>query len=222
MPVSNPILPNAIAVFAKAPLPGRVKTRLHACMTPEQAAELHTAFVVDFWDHLRGLQDVSRYLYCDRSWASFECLAGPENYRLQRGDGLGERMYRCIEELSARGHRRIVLLGSDSPTLPLEYIDQAFQCLDQAGAVLGPADDGGFYALGCRRPHPGMFSGVTWSSADTRLQTEQALGRIGLSVALLPAWYDVDTRDELARLAKEPVLPPQTKAWFERHSGVLA
>ena len=191
-------------------------------MSAEQAAELHAAFVVDFWDRLRGLRDVSRYLYCDQSWASFERLAGPENYRLQQGVGLGERMFTCIEELSARGHSRIVLLGSDSPTLPLEYIDQAFRRLDQAGAVLGPADDGGFYALGCHRPHPGMFSGVTWSSTATRRQTEQAFRAIGLSVALLPAWYDVDTRDELVRLAKEPALPPRTKAWFERHSRVLA
>ena len=165
--MSDPVLSNAIAVFAKAPLPGRVKTRLHACMSAEQAADLHAAFVVDFWDRLRGLRDVSRYLYCDQSWASFERLAEPENYRLQQGAGLGERMFTCIEELSARGHSRIVLLGSDSPTLPLEYIDQAFRCLDQASAVLGPADDGGFYALGCHRPHPGMFSGVTWSSTSS-------------------------------------------------------
>jgi len=212
---------NAIAVFAKAPLAGCVKTRLHACMSPEQAAALHAAFVEDLWSRLRGLPNVALYLYCDQTWAAFQELAGPENFGVQQGTGLGERMLRCIEELSNSGHSRIVLLGSDSPTLPLEYIEQAFQCLDQTDAVLGPCEDGGYYAIGCREPHPGMFDDVTWSSPETRSQTEQAFKAAGLGFALLPAWYDVDTRAELVRLGKKPVLPPRTKAWFARHARVL-
>ena len=219
--VSVTAVSNAIAVFAKAPLPGRVKTRLHDCMSAGQAAELHAAFVVDLWERLGGLRDVARCLYCDQSWPPFRDLAGAENYRVQQGAGLGERMLRCMEELLRLGHKRVVVLGSDSPTLPLEFIDQAFRRLDQADAVLGPAEDGGYYAVGCRRTDPRMFSGVTWSSPETRRQTERALEAAGFRVALLPPWYDVDTKTELARLAAEPLLPPRTREWLARHRPLL-
>lgn len=190
-------------------------------MSAEQAAELHTAFVMDLWERLGGLRDVARHLYCDQLWPPFRDLAGAENYGLQEGDDLGERMLRCMEELLRRGYQHIVVLGSDSPTLPLEFIDEAFRCLDQTDAVLGPAEDGGYYAVGCRRSDPRMFSGITWSSPDTRRQTEQAFDEAGFSVALLPPWYDVDTKAELARLAVEPVLPPRTREWLSRHRRVL-
>ena len=206
---------------AIAPLPGRVKTRLQTCMSAEQAAELHAAFVVDTWSKLRELGGVALYLYSDLSWGAFEEMAGQDNFGLQRGVDLGERMLLCMEELIGRGHSRVLLLGSDSPTLPLEYIKEGFRSLDQNDAVLGPAEDGGYYAVGCRRTDPRMFSGVTWSSPETCSQTERALEAAGFKVGLLPIWYDIDTRAELARLAEEPALPSRTREWFTLHRRVL-
>lgn len=211
----------AIAVFAKAPLPGHVKTRLQTCMSAEQAAELHAAFVIDTWSKLLKLSGVARYLYSDRSWQAFEEMAGQESFGLQRSADLGERMLHCMEELIGRGHSRVLLLGSDSPTLPLEYVEQGFRILDQTDAVLGPAEDGGYYAVGCRRTDPRMFSGVTWSSPETRSQTQRAFETAGFEVGLLPSWYDVDTRTELVRLAEDPALPPRTREWFALHRPLL-
>ena len=94
--------------------------------------------------------------------------------------------------------------------------------LRECDAVLGPSDDGGYYAVGCRRPLAGMFEGVTWSSGHTREQTEAALRRLGYSVQLLAPWYDIDTFDDLQRLAAEANLPPRTRAWLDKHTHRFA
>lgn len=212
----------AIALFAKAPVPGRVKTRLHTCMTAAQSADLHAAFVADTWERLASVTGVDRYLYCDQPWDAFEQLAGPERFKLQRGDDLGSRMLACMEELSALGHERILLFGSDSPSLPVAYVEQALVALDRTDTVLGPADDGGYYAVGCRRPDPEMFADVTWSSPNTLRETASSFRSCNLTVTLLADWYDIDTEAELARLAAEPLIPPNTRRWFERNPDIRA
>ena len=211
----------AIAVFAKAPLPGRVKTRLRTCLTAAQSAELHAAFVADTWRGLAVLTGMRRYLYCDQVWKPFEELAGPEQFAIQDGVDLGARMLNCMKELSMLRHDRILLLGSDSPTLPIAHVEQAFMALDHTDTVLGPTADGGYYAVGCRRPDTRMFAGVTWSSEDTLRETEAAFRACSLSVSLLPEWYDVDTEAELARLASEPDIPPNTRRWLDGNPDVM-
>lgn len=215
-------LSQSIAIFAKAPVPGRVKTRLHTCMTAAQSADLHAAFVADTWERVSSVTGVDRYLYCDQPWETFEQLAGPDKFKLQQGGDLGARMVACMQELSTLGYERIVLLGSDSPSLPVDYVEQAFVALNRTDTVLGPAEDGGYYAVGCRRPDPGMFAGVTWSSPDTLRETAASFRAYNLTVTLLADWYDVDTEVELARLAAEPLMPPNTRRWFERNPDIRA
>jgi len=214
-------LSKAIAVFTKAPLPGRVKTRLRTCMSAAQAAELHQAFVADTWRRLTVPTGVRRYLYCDQAWEPFEELAGRERFAIQHGVDLGARMINCMKELSLRRHDRILLLGSDSPTLPIAHVEQAFMALDRTDTVLGPTADGGYYAVGCRRPDTRMFADVTWSSEDTLRETEAAFRACSLSVSFLPEWYDVDTEAELARLASDPGVPPNTRRWLDRNPDVM-
>ena len=191
-------------------------------MSSAQAAELHAAFVTDIWRRLTVLSGVNRYLYCDQAWEPFEELAGPEHFAVQHGVDLGARMLNCMKELSVRRHDRILLLGSDSPTLPIAYIEQAFAALDRTDTVLGPTDDGGYYAVGCRRPETRMFAGVTWSSEHTLRETEAAFCACELTVSLLPEWYDVDTEVEMERLAAEPDVPPNTRRWFGSNPDVKA
>lgn len=212
---------NAIALFAKAPRAGRVKTRLYGVLTPEDAAALQQAFVLDVWNRLRELA-AAVYLYSDIAWKPYQELAGPESARLQRGDDLGDKMFHCFQELARRGHERVLIVGSDSPTLPGGYLRNGLEMLETADAILGPAEDGGYYAVGCRRGHPDMFQGVTWSSAETRQRTEAAFRRAGLSVRFLPNWYDVDTVEDLRRLAADPALPPRTRAWFAERPELAA
>ncbi len=209
-------MPAAIAQFAKAPRPGQVKTRLQPRVSAHDAAELQRALVADVWAKLQVFEDVAIYLYCDVPWAPYEQLAGPR-IALQRGADLGARMVHCFQELSGLGFDRILIVGSDSPTLPPEYVRQGLELLDRADAVLGPCEDGGYYAVGCRRPHPAMFDHVRWSTAQTLAQTQSALGAIGYSVLRLPPWYDVDTVNDLERLAADSALPEQTRAWLAAH-----
>ena len=213
---------DALALFAKAPVPGRVKTRLQPALSPEQAAALHEAFVEDTWESLQRLGCKTLYLFSDIDGPRFRELAGPGRVSLQRGEDLGRKMLHCFEDLHAQGHDRIVIVGSDSPTLPRQYLDQAFDLLGEVDAALGPAEDGGYYAVGCRRPRSDMFDDVAWSSEETLLQTEAGFRRAGLRSARLPSWYDVDTPGDLVRLAADPRLPSHTKDWLGRHDALVA
>ena len=207
----------AIALFAKAPIAGRVKTRLQPPLTPEQAADLHRAFVLDLWESLSSISEVSLFLFRDKTWPAGDEPAPPERCGLQQGSDLGERMLHCFDELQGRGHDRVLIVGGDSPTLPLAYLEQGLERLRDTDAVLGPSEDGGFYAVGCRQAPPRMFAGVHWSAASTREETERTFEREGLHCETLPEWYDIDTETDLRRLSVERILPPRTKAWFDRH-----
>jgi hypothetical protein len=106
------------------------------------------------------------------------------------------------------GRPQAIILGSDSPTLPRGHIQRL---LDSAADVaLGPCEDGGYYAIACRRVHPEMFDGVQWSTPHVLEQTERAVRASGLSLERGDLWYDVDGPKDLARLMREPALPPCT------------
>ena len=212
---------DALVLFTKAPVPGRVKTRLQPALSPEQAAALHQAFVEDSWETLQCLGRESIRLFADIDWPRFRELAAPAGISLQRGKDLGRRMLHCFKDLHNEGHDRIVIVGSDSPTLPGEYLDQAFDQLDKVDAVLGPADDGGYYAVGCRCPRSDMFDRVALSSPQTLQQTETAFRRAGLRSVRLPSWYDIDTPRDLVRLAADPRLPKHTRDWLDRHNVLV-
>ena len=186
-------------------------------LTSQQAAGLHRAFVLDVWASLNNIPNLSLYLYRDEAWPGGDEPAPQENRGLQQGSDLGERMLHCFEELQARGHDRVVVVGGDSPTLPPVYLEQGLEKLRDTDAVLGPSEDGGFYAVGCRQAPPRMFAGVHWSAASTRTETERAFEREGLRCETLPEWYDIDTETDLRRLSVQRDLPRHTRAWFDRH-----
>lgn len=210
----------AIALFARAPIPGQVKTRLIGRFTPEQACDLHRAFVRDMWEMLVAFSaQAELFLYTDQEEKEWRALAGPR-VRLQRGGDLGKRMLRCFEEMQADGLGPLLILGSDSPALPPAFIAPWSERLTCVTALLGPAEDGGYYAIGCRTPHPRMFEGVNWSTRQTFAQTESALRRCGFQPAYLPMYYDVDTFEDLCRLSAESHLPPHTRRWLGKNFGV--
>jgi rSAM/selenodomain-associated transferase 1 len=212
----------AVALFAKAPKPGHVKTRLQPPLTPEEAAALHWAFSADSWERLQLLPGVAAYFYTDELWDAGLQLPGKPEARLQRGDDLGARMFHCLEYLHLAGHQLGMIVGGDSPSLPMDYLLQGFQLLRECDAVLGPSGDGGYYAVGCRSPRAGMFRDVSWSTPSTFDETLAAFKRAGLLTRLMPAWYDVDTPSDLQRMAEEPQLPRHTHAWIDAHAARVA
>lgn len=207
----------ALAIFAKRPVPGQVKTRLTPALSPEQAASLHWAMVQDTWALASQLTDVEPHLFVDQPWESFEILTRGRPVLLQPAGDLGHRMFSCFQSLTSHEFKFFIIIGTDSPTLPKAHIEAAFDRLENDDdAVLGPAEDGGYYLVGCRRPHPRMFASVSWSGPETLAQTQAAFDAVGYRTHLTPIWRDVDSIGDLQRLAGEPV-GPSVREWLEQN-----
>ncbi|MDH3444227.1 MAG: TIGR04282 family arsenosugar biosynthesis glycosyltransferase, partial [Deltaproteobacteria bacterium] len=150
---------NALAVMAKAPLPGETKTRLMPALSAEDAAELARALLCDQLAHLTAITDADLFLAFtpDSARPLFEELAPPAFHLFaQEGEDLGPRMTNVFEKLHAHGYRNMVLVGGDLPPVPLEIFAQAFALLNnpRRRVVLGPSRDGGYYLVGCNQPTP--------------------------------------------------------------------
>lgn len=211
-----PDQPDAVAVFAKAAIPGQVKTRLTARYSPQEAAAFHAACVQDLWARLTDRFDGRVWLFSDLDWPDWRALAGADRFRLQRSGDLGERMRACFEDLRAAGAGRMAILGSDSPTVPLDLVDECLEALnDERDASLIPTEDGGYCLIGCRQPHQAMFNGVRWSTESTRPDTESALRRAGYRVRPVGLWWDVDQPEDVDRLARDPEIGVRLQRFLE-------
>ncbi|MCB1018900.1 MAG: TIGR04282 family arsenosugar biosynthesis glycosyltransferase [Acidobacteria bacterium] len=206
----------SIAVFAKAALPGRVKTRLTPVLSPEQAAAFHQACVEDIWRTALALVGEGARLYTDEPFEPWMDLAGPDCVRYQKGPDLGVRMLNCFEDLAQEGFRRMMIIGADSPQVPPAHYREGLDLLvSEKDAVLGMSSDGGFYAVGCRKPRRMMFRDVHWSTELAYSETRAAFELAGLSLKSgMYTHYDVDTPEDLERLRREPSLGPRLHAWF--------
>ena len=196
---------NALAVMAKAPLAGQVKTRLLSSFTAEEAAELSRSLLVDQLNHVQELDQTDFYLVFapDDARLLMEKLA-PSCFRLfpQQGDDLGGRMAAVFERLFQMGHKNIALIGGDLPPVPLGFFDQAYAFLMslKKRVVLGPSRDGGYYLVGCNQPTPEIFQGMTWSHSEVLTETQNKLASLKVDYHLLPPWFDIDTVDDLRYL----------------------
>ncbi len=182
-------------LFAKWPKPGAVKTRLAAETSPEWAADVARAFLLDMLDCFASVR-VRRILAFapDSEESAFaEVVTGRFQLVPQVNGDLGARLADFFEQQFRAGAQQVVVIGSDSPSLPAEFIDEAFAKLDAADVVLGPATDGGYYLIGCARPLPGLFLGIPWSGPRVLLETMKRASQLDLRLALLEPWYDVDS-----------------------------
>lgn len=205
----------AIILFAKAPVPGRVKTRLAEHLGAARAAELHAALVSDMLETLGSLADSADIeLHTDietDAWAEARVSRSLQS----ESEDLGARMYHALEKALEAGRPRAMIVGSDVPGLPPSHLQELLAA--GSDVALGPVEDGGYYAVACRRIHSAMFRGVRWSGPSALSDTVRAAGECGLSVALGPRWFDVDCLEDLRRLLAEPVIPRHTKEWLERN-----
>lgn len=210
---------NALIVVAKRPTPGHTKTRLTPPLSPQQAAALYECFLRDTLDSIRRVPDVRpavAYLPAEER-AYFTALAPDFDLVLQEGDDLGARLDNALTRALDAGHQRAVIMNSDSPTLPPDCLTRAFDALaNGADVVLGPADDGGYYLIGLRRPAPRLLREVRMSTPQVLADTQALAAEEGLRVALLPVWYDVDDAASLARLKAELTNTPGDVAPYTR------
>jgi rSAM/selenodomain-associated transferase 1 len=195
-----------ILVFAKAPLPGQVKTRLIPALGAQGAARLHERLLRETLLRMSRVAkmrpDVGLELWCapDRSHPLFQelCLAHALRLQDQCAGDLGQRLFAGASEALRRAHA-VLLIGSDCPDLGVEQIDQAVSALRAPGidAVLGPALDGGYALLGIRRAEPGLFTNMPWGGDRVAAVTRERMIALGWCWRELPELRDVDRPEDL-------------------------
>jgi rSAM/selenodomain-associated transferase 1 len=224
----------ALVIFAKAPIAGQVKTRLCPPLTHDEAATLHGSFVIDMLERTKVAAiklklPIDRYLACAPSstLVFFQIMEERQSVKLidQVGDDLGARMQQAFSTLFGRGYQRVFIVGTDVPSLPLDHYKQALALLDTHEVVLGPALDGGYYLIGLKQPRPELFAGIAWSTNRVLAATQEKAASLGLKVALIPSWRDVDSIDDLQALidasAADAKKPKNEQSFSSRTAGAL-
>ncbi len=187
-----------LGCFCKQPIPGQVKTRLARETSPAWAGRVAHAFCLDVLDRMRGISACRLLAYAPKEAdAHFRAVVASGFQLHPQADGdLGQRMAAFFAHWLPSAPDGVVLIGTDSPTLPTSFIEQAFAALQDADVVLGPATDGGYYLIGCRGRVPAVFDGIAWGTRSVLAETVQRLESLDVRLALLPPWYDVDTLDD--------------------------
>jgi rSAM/selenodomain-associated transferase 1 len=195
-----------LLIFAKYPQPGMVKTRLCPPLRPLEAAEVHRACIQHVcWSarpsaQIRGILAITP----DHATDGFREIVGDELEIWPQGGGdLGDRLGRCVRRAFDDGAERVICIGTDSPTMPAQTLEQAEHLLDRADLVLGPCQDGGFYLLGLRAPAEGLFGRVRWGGPQVADRVSRNAARLGLHVAELDSWYDLDRPADLRRAVND-------------------
>ena len=199
----------ALIVMAKRPFPGQTKTRLVPPFSPGEAARLYEALLKDTITLARAVPKVTPFVAYDPadrdSRAYFQKIAPDFQLIEQRGSSLGERLDHVLSTGLALGYDQVVAMNSDSPTLPVDLLEEAFQRLDDplTDVVLGPCDDGGYYLIGWKRPHPRLVREVEMSTEQVLAQTLRIAAHEQLQAVLLTAWYDVDDLADLQIIERD-------------------
>jgi rSAM/selenodomain-associated transferase 1 len=203
----------AIVLFAKTPILGQVKTRLAKSIGQELALKLHTAFIYDFLDQVSKLLNLADiYLCLTEVWnpSTITLPKNIENHQVkisyQSNGDLGGRLYNTFLECFSLGYQNVIITGTDSPNLPILYLEEAILALDSLNIVLGEALDGGYYLIGIQHTVECLdeiFNNISWSTEKVFSQTINKIQKNQLSLHCLPKWYDIDELADLQRLKKD-------------------
>jgi hypothetical protein len=210
----------AIAMMAKSPRPGFSKTRLCPPLEFHQAAKLSGAFLRDTSGNMQKAAEEAPILaYAAYAPAGSEGALLPHlspatrpmladgNVSTPPGvEGFGRSLLHAIITQFAEGHAAACVLSSDTPNLPTAYLVSAARLLlagDERRVVLGACDDGGYYLLGMRAPHAGLFAHIEWSTETVAQATRDRVQELGLDLVELPSWYDIDDAASLSQLLRD-------------------
>jgi len=191
-----------LGVFAKQPVPGKVKTRLTPPLSMPEAAAFYQVMLRQTVERVQQILSLTPVLIYDgdRRWfvdqyPDLLCLP-------QVAGDLGSRLQAASHQLFSCGAEKVALMGSDSPDLPLSRIEQAFQLLDSVDSSIIPASDGGYVLVGMSRLCPELFEAIPWSTASVLAKTKQQAAKFCTSLKILPSWFDVDRQEDLSRLVE--------------------
>jgi len=198
----------ALITVVKRPRAGATKTRLCPPFSPQEAAAFYHCLMRDtmaLMARVPAVKPVVAYTPADAQDYFRHLVSSSFELMPQRGRDLGERLDNVLTDWLHKGYGLAVVMDSDSPTLPIAYLRQAFRRLEDPDmdVVLGPCDDGGYYLIGLKAPCPALFQGIAMSTPSVMAETLERAQEQGLRVACLPPWYDVDTSDDVRRLIAE-------------------
>ncbi len=210
-----------IGLFVKHPQSGNVKTRLADQIGLEKAAELYRHFVFDILYVLKNTKFEMKIFYDPANpLADYQNWLGDSlTYLPQKGNDLGQRMKNALSTIFNEGCSKALIIGSDSPDLPVEYLDLGLYALNQFDSVLGPSGDGGYYTIGftAKGMCPEAFDNINWGTITVFQETISILRRKEKKFLLLPLWFDVDTLNDLHDLAKRNMNTPFSKLQTVRY-----
>lgn len=223
--------PLAVAIMAKAPRAGAVKTRLCPPLSTADAARLYRCFLLDKIEQVKSLQAVYPAIaYAPLEGKAFFQALAPDFVLLpQQGQDLGSRLANSFRQLFAMGYAGVLAIDSDTPTLPTAYLEHAINFLmaPEVDVVLGPSEDGGYYLIGLRELHRDIFEEMPWSTPQVLAETARRAEAKGLGLAMLPPWFDVDVAEDLERLKRSLAdtngnVARHTRRFFQDQSGGMS
>ncbi len=190
-------------VFAKYPEPGTVNTRMIPGPTAEEAAQLHRASLRAVCERASGVDGINVELAVtpdERAEEMHDVCRAWITGCFGQGDGdLGARLIRGVRRTFDRGASGVLLLGADSPTMPVEHLHEALRGLETHEVALGSCEDGGYCLLGLNGPVPALFDRIDWGGPHVARQTRERAAQAGIDLIELPTWYDLDRFEELSR-----------------------
>ena len=210
----------AVICFTRVPKPGATKTRLLPVLKPRQCADLHWAFLKDLADTYRELDAHLFVAYTpDADWESLKTVFPHAGFYPQKGNDLGERMYRVIRKILELGYESAVLTGTDLPMMTAAHLESGFAVLEEKDIAIGPTSDGGYYLIGMKKPCREVFRVEGYGGASVFESTVTAAEDAGLSVGLALTCDDVDTPGDLWDLTKT-VRPGSHTEKFLKQEGI--
>ena len=186
---------DALIVFARNPALGKVKSRLSNTLGERKALQVYERLLAGTLKTAGDHVSVKFVFLSDYLQENLKCDNSVQF--LQSGTDLGERMKNAIEKIFKMGFKRICIIGTDSPDINCEILDNAFKALDESDAVLGPAHDGGYYLIGFTKLIPEIFSDIKWGTDSVLDTTLNKLDASGFSYQLLKKLYDIDTYQDI-------------------------
>lgn len=194
---------NCILVFIKYPQAGKVKTRLGKVIGEQVAAQLYKKFVEDILAIINRIKIKSFIFFSPVNYGNKinEWLGNDIDIYPQQGENLGKRMAHAFDTIFRLGYNKVVLIGSDIPDIPGDFINKAFEILEKKACVIGPARDGGYYLIGFRRERfkSVVFDDIEWSKSDVYQNTILKFNKANLDFENLPIWSDVDDQEDLIK-----------------------
>lgn len=207
----------ALICFTRVPRPGTTKTRLMPVLSPEQCAELHWAFLRDLSRIYDGMDADLFVAYApDPDWRDLQSVFPDAiSFLPQKGEDLGERMYRAIRNVRKLGYEAVVLTGADLPLMGKTHLESGFAALEQGDIALGATADGGYYLIGMKQPTKAVFRVENYGGATVYENTVAAAQTAGLTVVPALPCDDVDTPEDLRKLTAQVSPESHTGRYLE-------